>query len=126
MEAVIAKSKTDIAVEKAKEFVVGLFYENNEPSLTRVLTSVGFIAFLVVSGYLVKYNIQWAHYETFATITGGGSLGARLIDKGIMNKLASDVGQPYVKANSVSVQQSQMATQINVAQQGGISSVQRQ
>lgn len=91
------ESPMQIAVEKTsrwvtfKLFIVGLFYENGSPSLTRVLTTLAFFFFLIVSLYLIVKNEHWLDYDTFANITGGGSLGVRLLDKLGMTKLSCNV-----------------------------------
>ena len=84
----------------------GLFYENNEPSLTRIIAAIAFmvplIAFLVVSGYLLWAGRDWAGYTTFATATMGSGAAGALTQ--LVNKLgntfgAAPKGEPFIKNN---------------------------
>lgn len=43
-------------------------------SLTRVLTSLGYLAFIVLSTYLAFIGKSWDNYGQFATATGGAVL----------------------------------------------------
>ena len=63
-----------------------LLYENNELSLTRTLAIVGWLAFLIVSGYLVARGTSWQNYETFASLTGGGGAATQIANKFINSK----------------------------------------
>ena len=83
--------------EMLKYFLIGLFYEKGEPSLTRTLAAIAFLLFAGVSIYLVVKNEHWLSYDTFAEITGGGGRGLRLLDKLGMNKFASPPNVPYDK-----------------------------
>ncbi len=58
--------------QQIKLFLWGLMTENNSPSLTRSLAVLFAVAFLIGSFYLLLCGLHWDHYETFATITGGG------------------------------------------------------
>lgn len=76
-------------------FIFGLLYENGNPSLTRVLLSAGFFIFCVGTGIDIWFAFigkTWADYPTFATITGGGSIGGQLANK-ITNSLANSPKQ---------------------------------
>jgi hypothetical protein len=65
-------------------FVKSLFQDKfGNNSLTDFLSFFGFAAFLVGSGYLIYSGNDWANYDTFASITGGGGLGAKLGKLGI-------------------------------------------
>lgn len=68
-------------MKKIRKFLASLMYENGEPSLTRVMTVAAFLAFLAGSAFLMAVGQHWDHYETFATITGGGTLAAQLGNK---------------------------------------------
>lgn len=85
--------------EKIREFLVGLLYENGTPSRTGLFSIIAFLAFLLGSAYLLLRNQQWAHYETFAALTGGGGLGGLVSNKFINNKYGAPDGQPYIKNN---------------------------
>lgn len=63
-----------------------LLYENDELSLTRVITMVAWIAFLAVSFYLVYTQQAWANYDTFAAFTGGGGATTQVVNKFINSK----------------------------------------
>lgn len=65
-------------------------------SLTRILAVVGFAAFLIGSCYLIYKGQTWGNYETFATMTGGGSAATQIANKLINSKFNSapgDVGK---------------------------------
>lgn len=91
------------------EFWGALINENGVPSLTRMLSIVAFVAFLIGSFYLMWKGQRWDHYETFAFITGGGGTGAQVANKYINSKFnsktvdysikgASDITSPAVEA----------------------------
>lgn len=69
-----------------KNYLKGIFYEPEGPSLTRALSVFSFLCFIAASFYLVITHGQWAHYETFATITGGGGIGGQVANKFMNNK----------------------------------------
>lgn len=67
-----------------KDFLHGLLYEQNEPSLTRVIIATAFVVFVlgtIADIILAIHNIHWPDYGTFAIITGGGSLTGKVCDK---------------------------------------------
>jgi uncharacterized membrane protein len=69
---------------KIKNFLFGLLYEQNEPSLTRVIIALAFLIFVIgtiADVILALYNIRWQDYSTFATITGGGAITGKVGDK---------------------------------------------
>lgn len=80
-----------------REFLIRLLYENGAPSRTGLFSIISFIAFLAGSAYLLLTHQQWAHYDTFATLTGGGGLGGLVSNKFINNKYGSPSGEPYSK-----------------------------
>lgn len=82
-----------------KGFLVELLYENGAPSRTGLFSIIAFLAFLAASAYLLLMNQSWAHYDTFATLTGGGGIGGLVSNKFINNKYGAPEGQPYVKNN---------------------------
>ena len=69
-----------------------LFYENNELSLTRCLAVSGWLAFLAVTIYLIYEKQTWAHYDTFASLTGGGGTATQVVNKFINSKYNSQPG----------------------------------
>lgn len=70
-----------------------LLYENGELSLTRTLAIVGWLAFLLVSIYLVWKGIGWQNYESFAYFTGGGGAATQVANKFINSKYNSPAGE---------------------------------
>jgi hypothetical protein len=68
-------------MNKIKMFLLGLLYENNEPSLTRCIIAASFVSFIGVSLYLCIMQLHWDNYGTFASIAGGGSIGGKIADK---------------------------------------------
>ncbi|MCE5284545.1 MAG: hypothetical protein LLG02_01670 [Pelosinus sp.] len=83
--------------EKLEGFFVGLLYENGAPSRTGLISIIAFLAFLLGSAYLMLRHQQWAHYDTFAAITGGGGLGGLVSNKFINNKYGAPDGQSFIK-----------------------------
>lgn len=69
-----------------------ILFEDNQLSLTRVVTVVGLLAFLIVSFYLVFTGKVWGNYDTFAVLTSGGSAGNQLVNKFINSKYNSGMG----------------------------------
>lgn len=63
-----------------------LLTENSKLSLTRLIAVTAWLAFLVVSSYLVVVGKEWVHYETFATFTAGGGALVRVYDKYLNKK----------------------------------------
>ncbi|MCE5286957.1 MAG: hypothetical protein LLG02_14085 [Pelosinus sp.] len=83
--------------ETIRNFTTGLLYENGAPSRTGLFSIIAFLAFLAGSAYLMLTHQQWAHYDTFATLTGGGGIGGLVSNKFINNKYGSPDGQAYNK-----------------------------
>lgn len=67
--------------------------EGNEYSLTRILSVVGFIAFLLGSCYLIYKGQTWGNYETFASMAGGGSAATQIANKLINSKYNTAPGE---------------------------------
>lgn len=67
--------------------------EGGEYSLTRALSVIGFIVFVVGSAYLIYKGMTWGNYETFATMTGGGSAATQIANKLINSKYNSPLGE---------------------------------
>lgn len=70
----------------------GLLYENNTPSLTRFLSCIGYAAFIIGSFYMLINNINWGSYDVFAAYTGGVGFGLQLGNKFINSKYNSIAG----------------------------------
>lgn len=70
-----------------------LLYENGQLSLTRVLAVASFLLFSVGTAYLMLRGQQWAHYETFASMTAGGGLLTQLANKLVNSRYNSEQGQ---------------------------------
>lgn len=86
-------------MDTVKKFMIGLFYENSEPSLTRIMTAIAFLAFLAGSAYLLLLGKHWDHYETFSAVTAGGGLGGQIVNKFMNLTKASAPTQPFIKNN---------------------------
>lgn len=76
-------------IEKFSE----MLKEGGVYSLTRILACVGFAAFLIGSCYLIYKGQTWGNYETFATMTGGGSAATQIANKLINSKFNSGQGE---------------------------------
>lgn len=74
------------------KYIKMLLYENEELSLTRVITVIAWAAFLAVSVYLVMEHQYWQNYDTFASITGGGGGAIQVANKLINSKYNSRPG----------------------------------
>ncbi len=80
---------------KVKNFLFGLLYEQNEPSLTRLIIASAFMLFIlgtIVDIILAIYGIRWPNYATFSTITGGGAMAGKVGDKMINTFTAQRYG----------------------------------
>lgn len=78
-------------------FIKLVLYESGSPSLTRIISVVSFMAFLVGSAYLLLSGNAWQHYETFASLTGGGGLATQVTNKLLNSKYNSPGGEPFQK-----------------------------
>ena len=67
-------------------FARDLLYENNEASLTRFLSLIGYMLFAFVTIYLIVTGKNWENYMTFASYTGGGGAIMQLANKAINSK----------------------------------------
>ena len=68
--------------------------EGGNYSLTRIIAATGFAAFLIGSFYLIWKGITWGNYETFATMTGGGSAMTQIANKFINSRYNTMPGEP--------------------------------
>ena len=50
-------------------------------SSTKIMSFIGFLAFLITSGFVIWLMPDKFNYELYAILTGGGAVGARVIDK---------------------------------------------
>jgi len=75
------------------DFLKGLLYEGDSPCIPHILALVGYVAFLVGSGWLLYHSAQWIHYETFAGLTAGGGTASVVTNKFINSKYNSAQGQ---------------------------------
>ena len=78
-------------------FLKSLIYENNQPSLTRIISIVSIIQFMYGSFYLLLSGQTWAHYESFASFTAGGGLATQVANKFVNSKYNSNTGEPFQK-----------------------------
>lgn len=72
---------------------MNILKENGVYSFTRILSAVGFVAFLIGSAYLIVKGTTWGNYETFATMTGGGSAATQIANKFINSKFNTPQGE---------------------------------
>ena len=72
---------------------MSILKENNIYSFTRILAAVGVVAFLLGSAYLIITCQTWGNYETFATMTGGGSAATQIANKLINSKFNTPQGE---------------------------------
>lgn len=77
----------------AAQFMMGLLYENGVPSLTRFISIIAFLAFLAGTAYLILEGRVWAHYDTFAMLTGGGGAATQIANKIVNSVYNSTTGQ---------------------------------
>ena len=50
-------------------------------SSTKVMSFIGFFAFLITSGFVIWLLPEKFNYELYAILTGGGAVGSRILDK---------------------------------------------
>lgn len=84
---------------RLKKIIFGLVYENNEPSLTRVISTIAFLAFLAGSAFLLIKGQHWDHYDSFSAATAGGGVGGQLANKFMNLSKGSPERSPYIKNN---------------------------
>jgi hypothetical protein len=82
--------------DNCTNFLAALIYEGGMPSLTRVISIVAFIAFLVASAYLIIAGKRWDHYETFAALTGGGGAATQVANK-VINSVYNSPSDQFPK-----------------------------
>lgn len=77
-----------------------LLQENGQYSLTRVISAVLLLAFLVASFYLILKGQTWGNYSDFAVFCGGGGTVSQVANKYInsrFNTPQGDIGKPVPK-----------------------------
>lgn len=74
------------------EIMKEMLMENGVLSLTRVLPTIGYIAFILVSLVLAFTGKNWGNYGEFAMATGGAVI-VQLGNKGINSKYNTPVGE---------------------------------
>lgn len=73
--------------------ITEILKEGGVYSYTRILSLIGFIVFIIGSAYLIYKGLTWGNYETFATMTGGGSAATQIANKLINSKYNTPSGQ---------------------------------
>ena len=69
-----------------------MLFENGQLSYTRVISFSLLLLLIGVTLYLVTTGHNWQHYETLASLTGGGSAATQIANKFINSKYNSEVG----------------------------------
>lgn len=69
-----------------------MLFENGQLSYTRVISFSLLLLLIGVTLYLVITGHNWQHYETLASLTGGGSAVTQVANKFINSKYNSEVG----------------------------------
>lgn len=69
-----------------------LLKEDGVLSLTRVLTTLGYVTFLILSIYLALTGKHWANYGEFALATGGAVI-VQLGNKYINSRYNTPMGE---------------------------------
>ena len=68
-------------------------YEDDKPSLTRTLSVIFAISFILGTGYLLLNGITWSHYDIFAISTAGSGAGTQIANKFMNSKYNSEQGK---------------------------------
>lgn len=84
-------------MKKVSTLIKMALFENNELSLTRMLSVGSWSLFAGISIYMVLNGITWGHYETFALLTGGGGAATQVANKFVNGKYNSAPGS-YAQA----------------------------
>ena len=66
--------------------MIDFLKERGVLSFTRLITAISIVSFLIVSFYLAYTNTDWRGYDTFSNLTGGGGIGAQLVNKFISER----------------------------------------
>lgn len=67
--------------------------ENNQLSLTRVLPTIGYAVFILVSLFLALTGKEWGNYGEFALATGGAVV-VQLGNKWVNSRYNTPHGEP--------------------------------
>ena len=78
---------------KFTHILLEMIKENGGYSLTRVQSAIGFLAFIIGSGYLIYNQMEWGNYDTFAIVTGGSSTATQIANKYINSKYNTKLGE---------------------------------
>lgn len=70
----------------------GMLKENDQLSLTRILPTIGYITFIIVSLYLAFTGTEWTNYGEFTLATGGGVI-VQLGNKWVNSKYNTEPGE---------------------------------
>lgn len=68
--------------------------EYDQQSLTRLITVVLLIFFMIVTIYLIYSKFNWMNYDMFCLVTVGGGAGTQLINKWVNSKYNTQPGAP--------------------------------
>lgn len=60
--------------------------EYDQQSLTRLITVVLLIFFMIVTVYLIYARFNWMNYDIFCLVTVGGGAGTQLVNKWVNSK----------------------------------------
>ena len=93
---------------------LSMIKENGGYSLNRFESAIGFMAFILGSGYLIYNNIEWGNYDTFAIVTGGASTATAISNKYINSKYNTKPGEVGKPANPTTPQQNSGLNGINL------------
>lgn len=79
--------------------------EYDQQSLTRLVTVVLLIFFMIVTVYLIYARFNWYNYDIFCLVTVGGGAGTQLVNKFINSKYNTQIdgskpGKPLTPTNS--------------------------
>lgn len=55
--------------------------KDGHTSSTKVMSFVGFFAFLITSCFVLWLHPEKFNFELYAVLTGGGAVGSRILDK---------------------------------------------
>lgn len=68
--------------------------EYDQQSLTRLITVILLIFFMIVTVYLIYNRFNWMNYDIFCLVTVGGGAGTQLVNKFINSKYNTLPGKP--------------------------------
>ena len=74
--------------------------EYDQQSLTRIMSIVLLLFFMVVTIYLIYARFDWSSYEIFCVVTVGSGAGSQLFNKYINSKYNTNLGSAGKPLNS--------------------------